>query len=118
MTSGYNAIYRNDTDLYSFISSGPTGGVINATTVNCNFLNSGFVVCDQIDRNTPGDLQINNDTLLVGDLTLDGNLDLVENAGKLQIINATLSGSSGSISGQHLQVMINGVNYKIELKNP
>lgn len=29
-----------------------------------------------------------------------------------------LSGSAGSISGQHLKIKINGVDYKIELRNP
>lgn len=39
-------------------------------------------------------------------------------SGFLDLSGITLSPSSGSVAGQHIQVRINGVNYKIELKNP
>lgn len=70
--------------------------------------------CDQIERQTAGDLQINNDTLLVGDLTLDGNLDLTETAGQLRMINVITTPTAGSIVA-YLQVLINGTLRKIPL---
>jgi hypothetical protein len=72
------------------------------------------VNCDQIERQTAGDLQINNDTLLVGDLTLDGNLDLTETAGQLRMINVITTPTAGSIVA-YLQVLINGTLRKIPL---
>ncbi len=47
-------------------------------------------------------------------LTLSGKATL----GSVELTNATLSGSAGSISGQHLEIVINGTTYKIELRNP
>jgi len=117
MSSGYNAVYRNDKDLYHIFGNN-SGGDVSANTVNCNFLNSAFVNCDSIDRTTPGDLQINNDTLIVGDLSLNGNYDLSQSSGLLRLSNVTLSGSASGSSGQHLQIVVNGVNYKIRLENP
>ena len=96
---------------------GEEGGDVSANTINCVNLNSVFVNCDQIERQTAGDLQINNDTIVVGDLTLDGNLDLVETAGQVRITNAILTPTSGGNAGQHLQIQINGILYKIALQN-
>jgi hypothetical protein len=89
---------------------------VSANTVNCINLNSVFVNCDQIERQTAGDLQINNDTLLVGDLTLDGTLDLVETAGQLRLSNVITTPTAGGNAG-HLQIEINGVLRKIALLN-
>jgi hypothetical protein len=93
------------------------GSDISANTVNCINLNSTFVNCDEIQRQTPGDLQINSDTLLVGDLTLDGKLDLTETAGQVRLSNVILANIAGGNSGLHLQIEINNTLYKIKLEN-
>jgi len=46
------------------------------------------------------------------------NLDLNNLSGFLGIQNAILASTSGGNSGLHLQVIIDGVNYKIKLENP
>jgi len=95
------------------------GNTINCTTINSTFNNTIATKTDSIQVNTPGnDLQINGDTVLVGNLTVDGNYSLLETAGQLRLQDVILAGTSGSTSGQHLQIIINGQLYKIELKNP
>jgi hypothetical protein len=55
--------------------------------------------------------------MLVGDLILDGNLDLSETAGQVRLDNVILANVAGGNSGLHLQIEINGTLYKIKLEN-
>jgi hypothetical protein len=50
---------------------------------------------------------------IAGDLIVDN----ITRTGDLEFTNATLSGSSGGNSGQHLRLIINGTPYKIRLED-
>ena len=117
MSSGLNSIYRNDKDLYNFIDPSGLAQVVNCVTLNSTFVNTGILNVDQLDRQLAGPILINQDTQIVGDLILDGRLDMSLNSGKLELNNMQLSNTASGNSGQHLQIVVNGVNYKLRLEN-
>lgn len=121
----------------NFVLPNPTLNYI-PTRGDVNFIDSNIfaVPNDEVSLIGIGRVLLNfdltNNTFYIGDQTPGSQNYLSGSAGQLRLVaptlvyidcttklelKATLSGSAGGASGQHLPVTVNGVNYKLQLLN-
>lgn len=121
---GSNISIGND---YGFASNGSNNIYIGQNGAYRIIGNENIIIGPRLQQNATNTsisnrFQLGNivrPTYMVGDMSAN-TFTMTSTSctfGNITLDNATLAGTAGSVSGQHLQITINGTPYKIELRN-
>jgi hypothetical protein len=105
----YLQINDNNKDIRTYLGNTFIGFVLDLTSYT-------FAFGDFNGANNSTYLQIKDNNKTIELNTVSGEIS--QTADLLRFSGALTSGSAGGSSGQHLQVTINGTQYKIKLENP